>query len=167
MSSKAILTKSQLEALKITDLSPLIKMSGLMVPRLLTVFLETLTQKERDVFNKVMPVNGQQKIYTHLAGTPTPPIVISLTQPLQMTTMSEAEVENFKIKGIKLDVNDLDLLTEGHMGKFLWRIKGQLGSVLGLSGIFTPFIKLGPRGLKDLKNKALTHFKPLLDLMPH
>jgi hypothetical protein len=167
MSSKSILTKAQVEALKTTDLSPLIMMSGLMVPRMVNVFLETLTQKEREAFDKVMPMGGQRKIYTHLAGTPTPPIVIGLAQPLQLTIMPEAEVKQQNIKGIKLNINDMDLLTEGHMGKFLWRIKGQMGTILGLSGIFAPFIKLGPRGLKDLKNKALTHFKPLLDLMPH
>jgi hypothetical protein len=167
MSSKSIITKSQLKALKTTDLSPLIKMSQLMIPRMLNVFLETLTQKERNVFDKVMPVGGQRKIYTCLAGTPTPPIVIQLAQPLQLTTMPEEEVKEQNIKGIKLNINDMDLLTEGRMGKFLWRNKGQIGTVLGLSGIFVPFIKLGPRGLKDLKNKALTHFKPILDLMPH
>ena len=29
----------------------------------------------------------------------------------------------------------MDLLSEGRMGKFLWRIKGQIGTMLGLSGI--------------------------------
>jgi hypothetical protein len=167
MSKKSIITKSQLKALKTTDLSPLINMSGLMVPRMLNVFIETLNQKEKSIFDKVLPVGGQKKIYTHLAGTPTPPIVISLARSLQMTTMSEAEVKKQNIKGIRLNIEDMDLLTEGRMGKFLWRLKGQIGPMLGMSGVFAPFIKLGPRGLKELKNKALTHFKPLMDMMPH
>lgn len=167
MSKKSIITKSQLKALRATDLSPLINMSGLMLPRMLNVFIETLNQKEKNVFDKVLPVGGQKKIFTHLVGTPTPPIVIGLARPLQMTTLSEAEVKKQNIKGITLNIDDMDLLTEGHMGKFLWRIKGQIGPMLGMSGLFAPFIKLGPRGLKDLKNKAMTHFKPLMDMMPH
>ena len=88
-----------------------------------------MNQKERAVFDKVLPVGGQKKFYTHLAGTPTPPIVIGLAQPPQMMTMSEEEVIRQKIKGIKLSIDDMDLLTEGRMGKFLWRIKGQIGTM--------------------------------------
>jgi hypothetical protein len=167
MSSKPILSKSQVKAMKTIDLSPFINMSGLFAPRMLKVFIETLNEKEKWVFDQVLPVGGNKKIYTHLAGTPTPPIVITLAQPLQIVTLSEDEVSNQKINGIKINVDDMELLTEGRMGKFLWRIKGQIGKMLGLTGIFAPFIKLGPRGLKDLKNKALTHFKPMLDMMPH
>jgi hypothetical protein len=167
MSPKTIVTKSQLKALKTIDLSPFINMSGLMVPRMVNVFIETLSKKEKGVFDKVLPVGGQRKIYTHLEGTPTPPIVISLARPLKMTTMSEAEVTKQNIKGIRINIDDMDLLTEGRMGKFLWKIKGQIGPMLGMTGVFAPFIKLGPRGLKDLKNKALIHFKPLMDMMPH
>jgi hypothetical protein len=158
---------AQMKALKTTDLSPFIRMGGLVMPRILTVFLETLNKKQRGAFDKAMPVGGQKKFYTQLVGTPTPPIVIGLAQPLQMTLMTENEVKEQHLKGIRLTLEDLQLISERKIGKALWRLKGQLGTMLGLSGIAAPFIQLGPRELIDLKNKAMTHFKPMIDLMPH
>ena len=90
MSGKIILAKSQIKALKTNDLSPMINMSGLMVPRIVKVFLETLNQKERAVFIK-SPSRRAEEILRPPAGTPTPPIVIGLAN-LQMMTMSEEEV---------------------------------------------------------------------------
>jgi len=158
---------SQLKALKTTDISPLIRMSGLMMPRMLGVFLPKLDEKQRNAFDKVMPVGGQKKFYVQLVGTPTPPIVIEMAQPLKMSVVSENDVRKQEIKGIKLTVLDLQALTERRIVKFLWHLKGQIVTLLSLSGMFIPFILLGPGELKDLQKRAMTHFKPVLDLLPH
>jgi hypothetical protein len=89
-----------------------------------------------------------------------------MAQPLKMTTMSENEVKQQQIKGIRLSTEDLQVLSERNIVKILWRLKGQLGTMLSLSGMFMPFVKLGPGQLKDMKQKAMTHFKPMMDLMP-
>jgi len=166
MAAKNAAMSPQMKALKTTNLTPMIRMSGLMVPRILGGFLPKLNEKQRGAFNKVMPVGGGKKIYIHLAGTPTPPIVIEMAQPLKMTTMSENEVKQQQIKGIRLSTEDLQVLSERNIVKILWRLKGQLGTMLSLSGMFMPFVKLGPGQLKDMKQKAMTHFKPMMDLMP-
>ena len=75
------------------------------------------------------------------------------------------EVEQQRLKGIRINVEDIQLITEKKTGKFIWRIKSQLGTILGMSGMFTPFIALGPKGIKELKNKAMAHFKPLMDMI--
>jgi len=156
----------QLKALKTTDLSPFIRMSNLMVPKAVGAFLPSLDKKQRSAFDKVMPVGGGKKIYLHLVGTPTPPIVVEMAQPLKMSVLSENKVREQRIKGIKLTGEDLQVLTERRIGKLLWRLKGQTGTLLSLSGMFAPFIFLGPGELKDLQKKAMTHFKPLIDLLP-
>jgi hypothetical protein len=161
------ISPEQLKALKKTDLTPFIRMSGLMMPRALDVFIKTLDPKQKVAFDRVMPVGGEKKIYFHLAGTPTPPIVIGFAQPLKMDTLPEKELKQQQIKGIRLTIEDLQVLAERRIGKMLWRLKGQLFTILGIMRIFLPFARLGPRGLKDLQNKAMTHFKPLMDLMPH
>lgn len=166
MAAKNRPTSSQIEALRTTDLSPLIRLSGLMVPRMLGNFLPTLNEKQRNAFNKVMPVGSGKTIYIHLAGTPTPPIVIEFAQPLRMTTMPEDEVRQQHIRGIRLGIEDIQALSERRIGKIIWRLKGQLGTILRISGMFMPILRLGPRELKDLRQRAMTHFKPLLDLMP-
>jgi hypothetical protein len=166
MTKKDVVLSRQVKALKTTDLTPFINMSGLMAPRMMKVFFDTLDQKQRNVINKVMPQGRGKKMFFHLVGSATPPIVIEMAQPLKMMTLSENEVKLQKIKGIKVKVEDVQLVTERKIGKFLWRIKSQLGTMVGLTGMFTPFIKLGPKGIMELKNKAMAHFKPLLDLMP-
>ena len=114
-----------------------------------------------------MPVGHGKKIYVHLQGTPTPPIVIEMAQPIKMTIMSESEIKQEQIKGLNLTLEDVQVLLEKKVGKILWQIKGQLGTLLGLSGVFMPFIQLGPAEIKDMQQKAQAHFKPLFDLMPH
>jgi hypothetical protein len=157
----------QLKALKTNDISPLIRMAGLMAPRLLDAFLPKLDEKQRKAFDKVLPVGGQKKLYAQLVGTPTPPIVIEMAQPIKMRVVSENEVSRQEIKWIKLTVEDLQVITERRILKIFWRLKSQIGTLLSLFGMFAPFILLGPAELKDLKNKAKTHFKPMLDLLPH
>jgi len=161
----------QLKALKTTDLSPLINISGLMVPRLLNGFLPCLDKKQKSAFDKVMPLGGGKKIFLQLVGTPTPPIVIGMAQPLTMGTLSENEVRQQQIRGIRLKLDDLQPLakgqTLGNMLKFGWRIKGQLFTILGIMWMFSPFLGLGPAELRDMRNKMTTHFKPMLDLLPH
>lgn len=170
MAAKNNALSPQLKALKTTDLSMMIRMSGMMLPRLLGGFLPKLNERQREAVNKVMPVGGGKKMYIHLAGTPTPPIVTEMAQPLKINVMSESDVKQQQIKGITLTIDDLQLLmgnkSLGNMLKLFWRLKGQLGTMLGMSAMFMPLAKLGPGQLKDMKQKAMTHFKPMLDLMP-
>jgi hypothetical protein len=154
--------------LKSTDLSPLIKMAGVMLPRILDPFLKSLDKKQKNAMDKVMPPGGGKKIYLHLAGTPTPPIVIEMAQPLKISTMPEKDVKQQKIKGIKLTIADIQLLAKGpkpgNMLKLLWRLKGQMFTILGILCMFMPLLRLGPSGLKDMGNKLTSKWKPLLDL---
>jgi len=163
---KNAMSPEQLKALRTTDLSPLIGMARFMMPRALNGFIATLDEKQKGAFDKVMPSGGNKRIYFQLVGTPTPPIVIGLAQPLKMSTMPEKEVKQQQIKGIRLTLDDVQVLAERRIGKILWRLKGQLFTILGIMRNFWPFVRLGPGELKDLQNKAMTHFKPLMDLMP-
>lgn len=159
---------AMLPRLKSTDLSPLIKMGGGMLPRVLDPFLKSLDKKQKKAMDKVMPPGGGKKIYLHLMGTPTPPIVIEMAQPMKMSTMSEKDVKQQKIKGIRLAIDDIQLLakgrTRGTMLKLLWRLKGQTFTILGIMWMFMPLLRLGPSGLKDMVNKLTSKWKPLLDL---
>lgn len=166
MDSKKEKLSPQFKALKKTDLSPMIRMGGVMAPRLLGGFIPKLDKKQKSAIDKVMPVDGKKKFYIQLADTPTPPIVIQMAQPLKMNVLSEDEVQKQGIKGLKLTVEDLQLAKEKRIARLLWRLKGQAGTLLNLSGMAAPFIKLGPGELKDMRNKAMTHFKPLMDLLP-
>lgn len=166
MTEKKNAILSQVKALKKTDLSPFIRMSGMMAPRALNAFLPNLTDRQRNAFDKVMPQGGEKKLYVQLQGSPTPPVVIEIAQPLKICTVSESEISQQQIKGLKVNVDDLPILAERRIGKFLWRNKEQLGTMLSFVGMFAPLILLGPRELKDMQNKAMKHFKPLFDLMP-
>ncbi len=161
----------QVKALKTTDLTPFIRMAGVMTPRLLQGCLPCLDEKQRRAFNQVMPAGGEKKIYIHLVGTPTPPIVIGLAQPLKMGTLPEKEVRQQGIKGIRLTPDDLQLATGGqtlgNMLRLAWRLKGQLFTILGIAALFLPFLRLGPAELRDMANRMTKHFKPLFDLMPY
>lgn len=160
----------QLKALQTTDMTPFVRMAGVMLPRALTAFLPSLDDKQRNAFDKVMPVDGEKKMYLQLVDTPTPPIVIGMAQPPRMSTLSENEVSEQQIRGIRLTVDDLQLLAEGqtlgNMLRLLWRLKAQIFTILRLLWMFVPFLLLGPGRLKDLGKKAATHFKPLLDRLP-
>jgi hypothetical protein len=155
-----------IKALQKTDLSPLIRMGDLMIPRMLDAFLPKMDAKQKAAFDKTMPVGGQKRIYINLIGNPTPPIVIQMAQPPRIFVMGEDEVIALGIRGIKLTVDDLQTLTERRIGKAIWNLKSQTGSLLSLSGMFIPFIRLGRAELIDLQKKLMTHFKPLIDLLP-
>ena len=157
-----------LPRLKTTDISPLIKIAGVILPRVLDGFLKSLDKKQKIAMDKVMPVGGEQKIYLQLVGTPTPPIVIQMAQPVKISTMSEKEVKQQRIKGIRLTIDDIQLLAKGrslgNMLKLFWRLKGQMLTILGILWMFAPLLRLGPSGLKDMGNKLTSKWKPLLDL---
>jgi hypothetical protein len=159
---------AMLPRLKTTDISPLIKIAGVMLPRILDGFFKSLDKKQKKAMDKVMPVNGERKIYLQLVGTPTPPIVIELAQPMKMSTMAEKDVKQQKIKGIRLTLDDIQLLakgrTLGNMLKLFWRLKGQTFTILGILWMFAPLLLLRPSGLKDMQNKLTSKWKPLLDL---
>lgn len=167
MTEKEIELSSQMKALKKTDLSPMILMSNLFAPRLLDNFLPKLNEKQKKAFDKAMPVGGEKKFFVHLAGTPTPPIIIQIAQPIKLSILSEDEVKRQGVKGLKLTAEDLQLAKEKKIVRLLWRLKSQIGIFLNLSVLAVPFIRLGPGELKDMQSKAMTHFKPLFDLMPH
>lgn len=160
----------QLKVFKTTDLSPLIRMAGAMMPRMLDGFLKSLDEKQKGAIDKIMPVGGEKKIYLQLMETPTPPIVIKMAQPLKMSTLPEDKVKEQKIKGIKITIDDIQLLafglTLGTMLRLVWRLKGQIFTILGLMGMFIPIFRLGPSSLQDMKNKLTTKFKPLFDMLP-
>ena len=154
--------------LKTTDLSPMIKMAGQMLPRIFDNCLKLLDAKERSAIDKVMPKGGEKKIYMQLIGTPTPPIVVGMAQPIKISTMPEKDVIQQKIDGIRLSTEDLQLLLDGlnlsTMSKLFISLKGQIPSMLRISMMFMPLLRLGPKGLKNMGNKMTAQFKPLLDI---
>jgi hypothetical protein len=166
--SAAATMSPRLKVLKTTDMSPIIKMAGLILPRVLDTSLKSLDKKQRNAMDKVVPVGGEKKIYLQLVGTPTPPIVIQMAQPLKISTMSDKEVRQQRIRGIRLTIDDIQLLIKGrnldNMLKLLWRLKGQTFTILGILWMFAPLLRLGPSGLKDMGNKLTSKWKPLLDL---
>lgn len=157
-----------LPRLKATDISPLIPMAGFVLPRVLDGFLKSLDKRQRSAVDRVMPVGGEKKIYLQLVGTPTPPIVIGIAQPVTISTLSEKEVRQQRIKGIRLTIDDIRLLAEGRTPgtilKLFWRLKGQTFTILGILWMFAPLLRLGSSGLKDMGNKLTSKWKPLLDL---
>ncbi|MFC1924602.1 hypothetical protein ACFLXA_04490 [Chloroflexota bacterium] len=152
-----------------TDMSIVIRMSALVLPRFFNEFLKSLDEKQRSAIDKVMPVGGEKKIYIHLVDTPTPPVVVELAQPPKISTMPEKDVNQQRIKGIRLTIDDAQLLAQsptlGNMLKFSWRLKGQMFTMLSILWMFAPFLRLGPSGLKDMGNKLTSQSKPLLDLV--
>jgi hypothetical protein len=160
----------QLMAVTTTNLAPMIRMAGFLAPRALAGFLQTLSVKQRKAVDQVMPVGRGKQFFIHITDSPTPPILIELAQPMKLTTHSVQEVEALNIKGLRLCVDDLQLLSGGMLAgsllKFAWRIKGQFFTALSLAGIFWPVLRLGPAELRDIRGKAMKHFKPLIDLMP-
>ncbi|MCL1797106.1 MAG: hypothetical protein FWG24_02115 [Eggerthellaceae bacterium] len=157
--------------LKRKNLKGMILLSNKFTPRLMGGFLPKLSDKQQKAFNKVMPKEGQKKIYFQLLGSPTPPIVVHLAQPLFVDVMSEDEVKAAGFKGIKLQVDDLpgimaSVSGSGDIFGALKGLKGQTSSVLSMMSIFSPFVSLGPAEIKDLQVRAKKHFKPILDMMP-
>jgi hypothetical protein len=157
-----------LPRLKTTDISPLIRMASAIAPRILDPFFKSLDKRQKKAMDRVMPVGKGKKIYLHLTGTPTPPIVVELAQPLRLGTMAQKEVKQQKMKGIRLTVEDIQLLAKGrNLGNMLrlsWRLKGQMFTILGILWMFAPLLRLGPSGLKDMGHKLTSRWKPLLDL---
>ena len=158
----------RLRTLASTDMTPLIRMASGMAPRLLDPFFKSLDKKQKRVMDKVMPPGKGKRIYVQLVATPTPPIVIELAQPVKLTTMAEKEVRKQKIRGIRLTIEDIQLLAKGrkfgNMLRLLWRLRGQMFTILGIMWMFAPLLRLGPSGLKDMRNKLTSGWKPLLDL---
>lgn len=158
-----------LPRLKTTDISPLVRVASVMVPPIMNGFFRSLDEKQKKAMDKAMPAGGGKKLYLHLTGTPTPPIVVEIAQPLKLATMPEKEVRQQKIKGIRMAVEDIQLLTGGrNLGNILrlcWRLKWQIFTILGIIWMFRPLLLLGPSGLKDMGRKLTSRWKPLLDLL--
>ena len=152
-----------------TDMTLLIKMAGIITPRLFDSFLSSLDERERKAIGKIMPAKGGKRMYVQLLGSPTPPIVVELAQPLRMMTMPEKEVREQGIRGIRLTCDDALLaaggMTAGAMLRLLWRLKGQLLTMLRISWMFLPLLRLGRSGLKDIQDKMNAKTAPLLGLL--
>lgn len=159
---------AMLPRLKTTDISPLIRVASAMAPRILEPFFKSLDEKQKKAMDKVMPAGKGKKIYLHLMGTPTPPIVVELAQPLKLSNMAEKEVKQQKIKGIRLTIEDIQLMARGrslgNMLRLSWRLKGQMFTILGILWMLRPLLLLGPSSLKDMRNKLTSRWKPLLDV---
>jgi hypothetical protein len=168
-SNKESALAALLPRLKATDNSPLIRIAGLILPRILDVLLANLDKRQRSAIDKIIPVGGKKKIYLQLVGTPTPPIVVELAQPMKISTMSEHEVKQQRIKGIRMTIGDIELvakgLTKGNMLKLFWRMKGQTFTILSILWMFAPLLQLGPTGSKDMGNKLTSKWKPLLHVL--
>ncbi|MCL1799418.1 MAG: hypothetical protein FWG23_06755 [Eggerthellaceae bacterium] len=157
--------------LKRKNLKGIISLSNAFTPRLIGGFLPKLSDRQRKAFDKAMPKGGKKQFYFHIQGTPTPPIVVSLAQPLFVGVMTEEQVKAEGIKGLKVPVDDIPALVASASGSgdifaALKGLKGQTAAVLSLMSTFTPFISLGPAEIKDLQARAMKHFKPILDMMP-
>jgi hypothetical protein len=150
------------------DNSLLIGMMGVMLPRILGPVIESLNEKERRAFDKVMPPTGGKWIYIQLVGSPTPPIVVELAQPLRIGIMSEEEVRKEKIHGIRLKCDDALIIAEG-MGarnvlRLFWHLRGQWITMMRIMWGFMPLLRLGRSGMKDIQDKMNARMGPLLGL---
>ncbi|HYB06710.1 MAG TPA: hypothetical protein VEB87_00995 [Nitrososphaerales archaeon] len=152
-----------------TDMTLLIGMAGIIMPRLFDSLAASLDEKQRRAIDKVLPAKGGKRMYVQLLGSPTPPIVVELAQPLRMSTKSEKEVREQGIRGIRLTCDDALLaaggLTAGAMLKLLWRLKGQLFTMLRISWTFLPLLRLGRSEMKDMQDKLNAKTAPLLGLL--
>jgi hypothetical protein len=166
--SKSPLAK-MLPRLYYTDMTLLVKLSGFILPRILGSFVASLDEKERKAFDKVLPVSGGKRIFLQLLGSPTPPIVVELAQPLRVSTMSEKKVRLQGIRGIRLTYDDVTLaaggLTLSGGLRIMWHLKGQLFTVLRISWTFLPLLRLGRSGMKDVQDKLNSTTAPLMGLL--
>jgi hypothetical protein len=156
--------------LKRKNLRGIVLLSNKFVPKLIGGFLPKLSDKQRRAFDKVMPEGGKKRIYFQLLGTPTPPIVVHLAQPLYVDVMTEEQIAEEGMKGLVLQVDELPSLMASISGSkdivgALKGLKGQALAMLSLMRIFAPLVSLGPSEIKDLRIRAMKHFKPLLSLL--
>lgn len=152
-----------------TDMTPLIRVAGVMMPRVLDGFLASLDEKERRAIDRVMPPGGGKMMYVQLVGSPTPPIVVEMAQPLKVTTLPEGEVRAQEIRGIRLRCNDVVLLADGlnlrNILRLSWRLRGQWITTLRLLWTFMPLLRLGRSGMRDMQAKLNARLGPLLGLL--
>lgn len=170
-SSKPILNEARMDFLRSKNLAGLVRLSNVFVPRIIKGFLPKLSPKQQAAFDKVMPPGGQKQIAVQLVGSPTPPIVVTLAQPLIIEPMSEEELSNTKIKCMKIHLDDLPALVEiaagtGDIFGALKSLKGQKMAMLSLMSAFTPLLSLGAAEIRDLKKRAQEHFKPVAGMLP-
>jgi len=159
----------QIGALQKTDISPIIRMAGLVLPKAFKALLPELSEAQRNALCSVFPEGGNRSIYFQIVKTPTPPIVLRLSQPLVLTTATEEVIRGQGIQGIRLTIGDLQLaakgLSAGNMMRLAWAMKGQVSSLLSIMKLFRPVLKLKRSERKDMIMRAKKHFKPVLDLL--
>lgn len=161
-----------LSRLKAVDISSLVSLAGRVLPRLLDGWLQSLNERQRRALESVLPVDGRKKLYLHLMDSPTPPIVVRMTRPVELGTATMRELEQLRpqgAKGLRMTTDDLQLLVKdrsrGGVLRLLWRLKGQALSLLSIAWTLAPLLRLGPSGLRDLGHSLTARWKPLLDLL--
>ncbi|MFC1924350.1 hypothetical protein ACFLT3_00860 [Chloroflexota bacterium] len=152
-----------------TDLSLVIKLAGGILPNVFDNLVADFSEKQKKAIDKVLPPGGKKKLYIKLVGSPTQPIVVGMAQPISITTMSERDIENQKIKGLKLELDDIMPLTKGqtlgNMLKVVWRFRGQMSTLISIGWSFMPILRLGRANLEDMKSKMTSKMEPLRKLM--
>ena len=152
-----------------TDLSLVIKLAGGVLPNFFDNLVADFSEKQKKAIDKVLPPGGKKKLYIRLVGSPTQPIVVGMAQPISITTMSERDIENQKIKGLKLELNDIMPLTKGqtlgNMLKVIWRLRGQMITLISIGWSFMPIMRLGRASLEDMRSKMTSKMEPLRNLM--
>ncbi len=151
-----------------TDMTMLIRMAGLVLPHIFNNFLSRLDAEERRAIDKIMPITGGKKFYIKLEGSPTPPIVLELSNPPKITVMPEKDLEKNGIRGIKLRLDDVMPLTKKinmrNIVRFFWHLRGQRVTMLRIVWTFTPLLRLGKPKIKDMQQKLNASLKPLLGM---
>ena len=150
--------------LKTADLSTMIDGTAPYLVNIFQDFLASLNEKERHTIDKVLPKRGGRRFYINLAGTPTKPIVIEITQPPNLGTMSENDVKKQGIMGIDVPLDSLLALAESKTLGNVLRMMGQFGrprqilNVLRIIWMFAPLLRLGYGGLKGIYRKLAAQF---------
>lgn len=161
----------QLLALQSMNLSLLVPVASLMMPRLMKNYIESLNPRQKKALDKVMPEGGDKKFYFQITDSPTPPILVELSQPPKLSTISLQEANERHIPGISLTTSDLQLLAEGlnaeTMVMLLRHLDAQGTTLLDVLRLFMPLLQLGPKQLKDMGAKLKVQLNPLLGLLSH
>jgi len=139
------------------------------LPNVFDNLVADFSEEQKKAIDKVLPPGGKKKLYIWLVGSATQPIVVGMAQPISITTMPERDIENQKIKGLKLELDDIMPLTKGqtlgNMLKVVWRLKGQMRTLISIGWSFMPILRLGRANFEDMKSKMTSKMEPLRKLM--
>lgn len=163
---------AMLSRLKVVDISSLVRLGARIAPEVFDSWLRGLDPRQRRAVDSIMPVGGRKRLYLHLVDTPTPPVVIRMAQPIQVGVGAECGFGQNglqKTKGLRLTTDDLQLLVwgggRGNVLRLLWRLRAQALTLMNITWMLVPLLRLGPSQLKDMGGKLVSRWKPLLDLL--